>query len=97
MVDVWHAEVDGGTAGGQVLHGLQLLCGGGQRCLDRGGFAEPGLFLGFLECSASLKMLTSPDLSGVLGADVKGPGVAGLCAFVGGGTVPMTDTQRPSR
>jgi hypothetical protein len=48
-------------------------------------------------CSGSLKMLTSPDLSGVLGTDVKGPGVAGLCAFVGGGTVPMTDTQRPSR
>ena len=48
-------------------------------------------------CSASLKMLTSPGLSGVLGADVKGPGVAGLCVFVGGGSVPMTDTQRPSR
>jgi hypothetical protein len=35
--------------------------------------------------------------SGILGADESVPGVAELRAFVGGGSVPTTDTQRPSR
>jgi len=42
-------------------------------------------------------MPTSLGWSGVLDADVGEPGVAGLRALVGGGTVPTTDMQRPSR
>jgi hypothetical protein len=34
---------------------------------------------------------------GVVDADEEMPGVAGLCPVVGGGTVPTTDTYRPSR
>jgi hypothetical protein len=39
----------------------------------------------------------SRALSGVLVADEEMPGVAGLRGLVGGGSVPTTGTQRPSR
>lgn len=49
------------------------------------------------DCSASLRMPTRRGWAGVLGADVGLLGVAGLRVLVGGGTVPMTGMQRPSR
>jgi hypothetical protein len=40
-------------------------------------------------------MPTGLGCSAVLDADEDKPGVAGLCAFVGGGSVPTTDTSGP--
>jgi hypothetical protein len=42
-------------------------------------------------------MPTSRGWAGILDADEMLPGVAQLRVLVGGGTVPTTGTQRPSR
>ena len=48
-MDLGHAEVHGGAAGGEFADGPQLLRGSGQGGLDRGDLTEPALLFGFLE------------------------------------------------